>query len=155
MPATVLDSPIGRILITADDTAITGVLLEPFPEPTEPANAVCREAVRQLNEYFAGGRKDFDLPLNLSGTPFQKKVWAELSRIPHGSTISYAELAARVGNPAASRAVGSANGKNPVWLVVPCHRVIAADGTLGGYGGGLDRKAWLLKHEGIEQFATA
>jgi O-6-methylguanine DNA methyltransferase len=102
---------------------------------------------RQLEEYFDGGRREFDLPLDLRGTPFQLRVWAELQRIPYGSTISYGELARRLGNPNLTRAVGAANGANPVSIVVPCHRVIGADGSLTGYGGGLDAKRRLLELE--------
>ncbi len=105
-------------------------------------------AVRdQLAEYFAGERTEFDIPLKLAGTPFQNRVWQELARIPFGVTISYGELARRVGQPTASRAVGSANGKNPISIIVPCHRVIATSGNLTGYGGGLPNKQWLLQHE--------
>ena len=105
------------------------------------------EAVRQLREYFAGKRRDFDLPLALEGTDFQRKVWRKLQEIPYGETISYGELAKRVGNPKASRAVGSANGKNRIPIVIPCHRVIAGDGGLGGFGGGLTTKEKLLAIE--------
>jgi methylated-DNA-[protein]-cysteine S-methyltransferase len=109
------------------------------------------EAVKgQLQAYFAGRRSDFTgLTLDPQGTPFQHRVWQELQKIPRGQAISYKELAARVGNPKASRAVGQANGKNPIPLIIPCHRVIAADGSLGGYSSGLERKRWLLKHEGV------
>ncbi len=103
--------------------------------------------VAQLQAYFAGELTDFDLPLQMHGTEFQRRVWAALCEIPYGETISYGELARWVGNPKASRAVGLANGRNPVAIVVPCHRVIGADGSLTGYGGGLDRKVWLLEHE--------
>src|SRR5262249_27166893 len=101
----------------------------------------------QLAEYFAGERQKFDVPLKLAGTPFQQQVWRELMRIPFGTTITYAQLAQRIGKPAASRAVGHANGRNPVSIIVPCHRVIGANGKLTGYGGGLDRKDWLLAWE--------
>ncbi len=106
----------------------------------------------QLTEYFAGERQDFDLPLSPVGTPFQIEVWTQLARIPFGVTISYAELASRVGNPKASRAVGAANGKNPLSIVVPCHRVIGADGSLTGFGGGIEAKRTLLLHEGARLF---
>jgi methylated-DNA-[protein]-cysteine S-methyltransferase len=112
--------------------------------------AACADARRQLAEYFDGRRRHFDLRLAPEGTPFQTRVWAELCRIPFGTTISYRELAARIGQPAAVRAVGLANGRNPIAIVVPCHRVIGADGSLTGYGGGLDRKRYLL---GLEQGA--
>ncbi|TAL08984.1 MAG: methylated-DNA--[protein]-cysteine S-methyltransferase [Porticoccaceae bacterium] len=106
-----------------------------------------REAVRQLRAYFAGRLTRFELPLNPAGTAFQKSVWQALLAVPHGATASYGEIAAAVGNPRASRAVGLANGRNPIAIVVPCHRIIGRDGSLTGYGGGLDRKRWLLAHE--------
>jgi len=117
--------------------------------PGEPRDRRAITLVRGLlSRYFAGEHAAIDtVPVELNGTPFQKQVWQALRRIPHGSTISYAELAKRIGEPAAVRAVGAANGSNPVALVVPCHRVIGSNGTLTGYGGGLDRKEWLLKHE--------
>src|SRR5205807_4847601 len=102
---------------------------------------------KQLAEYFAGERRQFDVPLKLAGTPFQQRVWLELARIPFGTTITYAELAQRLGRPTASRAVGHANGRNPISIIVPCHRVIGADGKLTGYAGGLDKKQWLLAWE--------
>jgi len=105
------------------------------------------EAKRQLTAYFEGNLSDFDLPLSMQGTPFQQRVWDELTRIPYGTTISYGELARRIGNANASRAVGLANGRNPISIIVPCHRVIGANGTLTGYGGGLPRKAALLYFE--------
>jgi methylated-DNA-[protein]-cysteine S-methyltransferase len=103
--------------------------------------------VDQLGEYFAGERSRFDIPMALEGTGFQRRVWSELCSIPYGTTISYGELAHRIDNPKACRAVGSANGRNPIAVIVPCHRVVAGDGSLGGYGGGLDRKAVLLELE--------
>jgi len=108
----------------------------------------CTAVARQLADYFAGRRQDFDLPVDPPGTPFQRQVWAELARIPYGRTVSYGELARRVGRPAAARAVGAANGANPVPIVLPCHRVIGADGSLTGYGGGLPIKRALLALEG-------
>jgi methylated-DNA-[protein]-cysteine S-methyltransferase len=115
------------------------------------------EAARQLREYFEGARTAFDLPLAARGTAFQVAVWDVLTRIPAGETRSYGEVAAMVGAPSASRAVGMANGRNPIAIVVPCHRVVGADGTLTGYGGGLHRKRWLLDHESSSMplFATA
>ena len=109
---------------------------------------VLKEAATQLEEYFAGERTDFDLRMELDGTPFQKEVWAELSRIPYGETISYGELARRVGRPKGPRAVGQANGRNPIAIIVPCHRVLASNG-IGGYGGGLTVKRSLLALEGV------
>jgi methylated-DNA-[protein]-cysteine S-methyltransferase len=148
-------SPIGDLTLTSDGAALTGLYMcqhrgQPGsgPEASWQRDDSAFQAVReQLASYFEGKLRDFDLPLRMDGTPFQQRVWQGLRAIPFGETISYAELARRIGHPGASRAVGSANGRNPISIVVPCHRVIAADGTLGGYGGGLDRKDWLLQHE--------
>jgi methylated-DNA-[protein]-cysteine S-methyltransferase len=145
-------TPIGPLVIDADDTGVRFVSLDGSAPPvlratTRAAHAHVEEASRQLDEYFAGGRIDFDVALSMHGTPFQKRVWAALSDIPFGATLSYGELAERIGAPGAARAVGLANGRNPVPIIVPCHRVIGANGTLTGYGGGLDRKHWLLEHE--------
>jgi methylated-DNA-[protein]-cysteine S-methyltransferase len=116
------------------------------PATLQPLIAAVKQ---ELKAYFAGGPTDFaSLPLDPRGTPFQHRVWQELQKIPRGQAISYKELAARVGNPKASRAVGQANGRNPIPLIIPCHRVINANGSLGGYSSGLERKRWLLKHEG-------
>ena len=112
------------------------------------AASVLADARAQLEEYFAGARRAFDIPLAPGGTDFQRRVWGELSRIPFGETVTYGELATRVGVPTAVRAVGAANGQNPVSVVVPCHRVVGASGKLTGYGGGIERKRWLLAHEG-------
>jgi methylated-DNA-[protein]-cysteine S-methyltransferase len=112
----------------------------------------CRAVAAQLGDYFAGKRRSFDLPLNLRGTEFQLAVWNELLNVPYGETITYAELARRIGRPSAIRAVGAANGANPIPIIVPCHRVIGSNGTLTGYGGGIDRKQWLLAHEGRRLF---
>jgi methylated-DNA-[protein]-cysteine S-methyltransferase len=149
-----LDSPIGTLLIAGDAQALTqisfpkgGKPVRPESEWTESARGPVGEAIRQLREYFSGRRRDFDLPLSPSGTAFQKSVWRALREIPYAATISYGELAARVGNPKASRAVGAANGKNPLPIVVPCHRVIGANGKLVGFGGGLPIKQALLEIE--------
>jgi methylated-DNA-[protein]-cysteine S-methyltransferase len=107
------------------------------------------QAVAQLCEYFAGTRREFDLPLRMQGTEFQRRVWRSLTEIRYGETWSYGQLARRIDNPHASRAVGLANGSNPIAIVVPCHRVIGADGSLTGFGGGIERKRWLLAHEGL------
>lgn len=152
---TIYESPIGPLTLVSDGTAITGLYMEvhrhaPEQQPDwirEDSAPVLRQATRQLAEYFAGERREFDLPLEMHGTDFQKTVWAELTRIPFGTTISYGELAQRIGNPKASRAVGLANGRNPISIVVPCHRVIGANGSLTGYGGGLERKKALLAWE--------
>ncbi|MCL2674544.1 MAG: methylated-DNA--[protein]-cysteine S-methyltransferase [Defluviitaleaceae bacterium] len=131
----------------ADDAASVQGLPYAKNVKNSPVIAQC---ARELDEYFSGIRKTFDVPLMPTGTPFREKVWEQLELIPFGETISYLELANRVGNPKASRAVGSANGKNPIWLIIPCHRVITSDGSLGGYAGGLWRKEWLLEHEGVK-----
>lgn len=151
---TYMDSPIGQLTLTAEGDALTGVHmheqrhLPAMPPSIEHDDAALAPFVAQLEAYFAGDLTDFDLPIELHGTAFQRQVWAALQEIPYGETISYGELASRVGNPKASRAVGLANGRNPVAIVIPCHRVIGADGSLTGYGGGLERKVWLLDHEG-------
>jgi methylated-DNA-[protein]-cysteine S-methyltransferase len=118
----------------------------------EPQTPEARRLVCQLGEYFAGKRETFDVPMSMKGTPFQLAVWNELTRIPYGHTISYAELAFRIGKPSAVRAVGAANGANPIPVIVPCHRVIGANGSLTGYGGGIERKQWLLALEGRRLF---
>ena len=146
---TTLDSPIGPLLLTSDGTALTRLLIGGDPDPSwspEPC-PVLESAVAQLQEYFAGSRTEFDLPLAPTGTPFQQSVWRALRDIPYAGTESYGQLAARVGNSRASRAVGLANGRNPISIVVPCHRVVGANGSLVGYGGGLDRKRTLLDLE--------
>jgi len=148
------DSPVGRLLIAGDGEALRHIAFPGAKEPRRPGpgwnestEGVVASAVAQLREYFAGQRRDFDLPLAPEGTVFQRRVWRALQSIPYGETISYAELAKRTGNPKAARAVGSANGKNQIPIVIPCHRVIAADGTLGGFGGGLETKRRLLAIE--------
>jgi len=144
-----VDSPVGPLLLTSDGTALTRLLFAASPDPswsTEP-DAVLETAAAQLAEYFAGERTDFDLPLDPAGTAFQLTVWLALRDIPYAETINYGQLATRVGNPRSSRAVGLANGRNPISIVVPCHRVIGADGSLTGYGGGLPRKRTLLDLE--------
>ncbi|KQX12403.1 cysteine methyltransferase [Streptomyces sp. Root431] len=150
---TVVDSPYEPLTLVAVDGVLsrihmTGQRHRP-PEETfgEPDPRPFGEAIRQLDAYFAGELTEFDLPLHLVGTPFQLRVWEELRRIPYGETRTYGELAEALGNPTASRAVGLANGKNPVGIVVPCHRVVGAGGSLTGYGGGLDRKQRLLALE--------
>ena len=149
-----LDTPIGTVLIAGDAEAIRRIAFPKNGKPVRPepawahsARGPIGEAVRQLRDYFAGRRTEFDLPLAPEGTPFQRAVWRQLQDIPYGETISYGELARRVGNPKASRAVGSANGANPIPIVIPCHRVIAASGKLGGFGGGLPVKQALLDLE--------
>ncbi len=144
-----MHSPLGRLRLSADDGAITSILfVDEVDENPIPAEGVLKEAVEQLDAYFAGQLRRFDLPLRAEGTEFQKKVWQALKTIPYGQTASYLDIAKAIGNQKAVRAVGLANGKNPLTIVVPCHRVIGANGKLVGYGGGLWRKEWLLRHEG-------
>jgi len=142
-------SPIGIIEIIVDDKAITGVnILKKTPAAMQAStNHLIRETCIQFDEYFAGKRRKFDLPLSTKGTPFQQAVWKQLQEIPYGETISYSQLAKAVDNPKACRAVGSANGKNPIPIIIPCHRVIASDGSLGGFACGLDVKIQLLNLE--------
>ena len=148
-----MESPVGRLLLAADED---GLLEIAFAEGrTAPVvhqawtcgGALLREPARQLQAFFAGEHRDFDLPLKPRGTAFQQRVWKLLREIPYGETISYGELARRAGNPAASRAVGFANGSNPIAIVIPCHRVIGSNGKLTGYGGGLENKRWLIEFE--------
>ena len=144
-----LKSPIGQIKITANENAVTSIFFmfsdtEMVPEKT---NAVLLQCRQELMEYFAGKRKIFDVPVYQEGTDFQKNVWAELLKIPFGKTVSYNDIAKAIGNQKSIRAVGAANGKNQISIIVPCHRVIGSDGSLTGYAGGLWRKEWLLKHE--------
>jgi methylated-DNA-[protein]-cysteine S-methyltransferase len=150
----VVPAPIGRLIVASDGDAIPGVWMA-NASPGDPTWSSCRgvdpllvEARRQLAAYFAGALRTFTLPLAPNGTDFQRRVWRTLEAISYGTTISYAELARRVGNTTAVRAVGAANGRNPIPIIVPCHRVIGSDGSLTGFGGGLDRKRWLLQHEG-------
>ena len=148
----VLDSPVGPLTATVDEMgrlmrlAFPGDRSGPAGEPADAGR--CAAVRTQLAEYFAGSRREFGLELLPRGTAFQRRVWDELARIPYGATISYRELATRVGNPAACRAVARANATNPIPIIVPCHRVIGADGSLTGYGGGMDRKRFLLALEG-------
>jgi methylated-DNA-[protein]-cysteine S-methyltransferase len=151
----ILDSPIGPLLIAGDQEGVRhihfprqGKAAKPERGWIEARSGAVAEAVAQLREYFAGRRTEFDLPLAPRGTGFQLAVWGELRKIPYGQTISYGELARRIGNPKASRAVGSANGANQIPIVIPCHRVIASGGKLGGFGGGLPVKEALLALEG-------
>ncbi|MFE3519270.1 methylated-DNA--[protein]-cysteine S-methyltransferase [Streptomyces sp. NPDC059166] len=150
---TVVDSPYGALTLVATDGVLSGLYMTGQrhrpPEETfgDPDPRPFGETVRQLAAYFAGELTEFDLPMSLRGTEFQRAVWAELVRIPYGETRSYGELADRLGRPGASRAVGLANGRNPVGIIVPCHRVVGASGGLTGYGGGLDRKQRLLEFE--------
>jgi methylated-DNA-[protein]-cysteine S-methyltransferase len=150
---TVVDSPLGPLTLVAADGALVGLYQEdqrhrPAPDSFGvPDPAPFTEVIAQLTEYFSGQRTVFDLPLAFTGTPFQTTVWRALLEIPYGQTVSYGELAARIGKPSASRAVGLANGRNPISIIVPCHRVVGSSGSLTGYGGGLARKQWLLALE--------
>lgn len=149
-----IPSPVGPLLLAASDTALVAIEFRHNRHPVRRGadwhqgdNAVLRQAQRELADYFDGTRRTFDVPLAPQGTAFQRQVWQALAGIPYGATWSYRELAQRVGRPAAVRAVGAANGRNPLPIVVPCHRVIGADGSLTGFGGGLDTKAFLLRLE--------
>lgn len=150
---TFIDSPLGDLLAVRDEHGLTGLYLPTgkHPKAVDPAwirdDTAFDDVRAQLAEYFAGERREFTLALNPSGTPFQQRVWAALREIPYGETTSYGKTAATVATPDAARAVGTANGQNPISIIVPCHRVVGANGSLTGYGGGLDAKRWLLAHE--------
>ncbi|HWD51078.1 MAG TPA: methylated-DNA--[protein]-cysteine S-methyltransferase [Acidimicrobiales bacterium] len=160
-----LPTPVGELMLCADDDGLTHLVLPGAARPPQSTGVDeddggqevgihhhLLEAATQLDEYFAGERQSFELALDPQGTPFQRKVWFALADIPYGQTISYAELARRVGRPKAFRAVGQANGRNPLAIILPCHRVITSEGTIGGYGGGLPMKRELLAHEGAASF---
>lgn len=143
------ESPIGLIEVVSSETAVVALHFVEEKQPPVPQNhPYLQEALRQLGEYFRGQRKEFTLSLLAEGTEFQQRVWKELLKIPYGQTVSYHDIARALGDKQAVRAVGSANGKNPIAIMVPCHRVIGRDGRLVGYGGGIWRKEWLLQHEG-------
>ena len=154
---TTMPSPIGELTIVADDTAIVSIRFDTERDRRQPDvlaatdlpdHRVLRDAVEQLTQYFRGERMEFDLPLAPEGTPFQLGAWSALRTIPFGTTVSYGRQAEVMGDRRKARAVGMANGRNPIPIIVPCHRVIGSDGSLTGFGGGLDRKRWLLQHEG-------
>jgi methylated-DNA-[protein]-cysteine S-methyltransferase len=152
-------SPLGTLVAVAERDELVALALPDRPvlaatAVTKP-RGVLAETARQLAEYFAGRRQAFDLPLAPRGTGFQERVWRALLAIPFGATCSYRDIAASIGRPAACRAVGAANGKNPIAIIVPCHRVIGADRSLTGYGGGLPAKRWLLSHEGAQALLLA
>ncbi|WP_298155520.1 methylated-DNA--[protein]-cysteine S-methyltransferase [Flavobacterium sp.] len=148
METAYIDTPIGTAAVSGDDNGIAVISIRNSEtEISENIPETLREAVDQLRDYFAGKRTDFTFKLNPSGTEFQQKVWQELLKIPYGKTVSYMDITKKLGDVKAIRAVASANGKNPLWIVVPCHRVIGTDGSLIGYAGGLWRKKWLLEHE--------
>jgi methylated-DNA-[protein]-cysteine S-methyltransferase len=148
-----MDSPVGPLTLVATDGVLSGLYMdEQRHRPTETLfgprdDSHSGEVIEQLEEYFKGDLKDFDVPLAMAGTEFQRRVWTELRNIPYGETTTYGELAERLGQPTAARAVGLANGKNPISIIVPCHRVIGSTGNLTGYGGGLPRKRYLLSFE--------
>lgn len=152
MTTTVFNSPLGLVRITGDDAGVSVISCVDAGE-TKSATGLLPEPVRhaseQLTEYFAGTRRAFDFPLNPAGTSFQRTVWQALLEVPFGTTLSYMTLTRRLGSEKAIRAVAAANGRNPLWIVVPCHRIIGSDGSLTGYAGGLWRKQWLLEHEGV------
>lgn len=142
-------SDIGTIEITGDEDGITALDFIEQEPPYSEVHQCLADCVKQLDEYFRKGRKEFSLNLKVQGTEFQKKVWGELLKIPYGTTASYTDIAKAVGNEKSVRAVGSTNGRNKIAIIIPCHRVIGKDGSLTGYAGGLWRKEWLLKHEGV------
>ena len=151
-----LHTPFGELTVVASDAGVRYVMFDNDAHPKSFANMtivddskhhVVASAVDQLSEYIAGDRREFDVPLDLVGTEFQVQAWRSLANIPFGTTASYAQQAASIGRPTATRAIGAANGRNPVVVVLPCHRVIGADGSLTGFGGGLPTKKWLLQHE--------
>ncbi len=147
METAYLQTPIGTAVLEGDENGLSSIRVLNGNVPEGIVPEVLEDAVYQLKEYFEGHRKEFDLKLNPTGTDFQMKVWNALLEIPFGKTLSYLELSKRLGDVKAIRAVASANGKNPIWLVIPCHRVIGSNGDLIGYSAGLDRKKWLLEHE--------
>lgn len=152
-----LDSPIGELTLIASEVGLRRIswphedVAERDDAEFDDAHPVLVAAAEQLGEYFAGDRHEFDLPLDLVGTDFQREAWLALANVPYGETTSYGEQAQRIGRPGASRAVGAANGKNPVPIVLPCHRIVGADGSLTGFAGGLDLKQKLLAHEQAQQ----
>ena len=147
METAYIKTPLGIAKIVGDENGISVISVSDEGELSITIPDILQEAVSQLNDYFAGIRNDFTFKLNPSGTEFQQKVWKALLEIPFGKTMSYIELSKKLGDVKAIRAVASANGKNPLWIVIPCHRVIGTDGSLTGYAGGLWRKKWLLEHE--------
>ena len=145
---TITDTPVGELLLTGTDDGLTGIQFAPHVAPQgQRDDEVLAGVVAQLAEYFAGARTSFDIALAPSGTPFQRGVWSAIAAIPYGETVSYGSIAAELGHPGAARAVGMATGRNPIVIVIPCHRVVGADGSLTGFGGGLDRKTLLLDLE--------
>jgi len=152
MEECIISTPIGFARISGDDMGIQSInTIDKDFEISKVIPLTLKSCVAQLEAYFKGELKEFNLKLNPSGTDFQKKVWEKLLEIPFGKTTSYQQLSIDLGDVKAIRAVAAANGKNPLWIIVPCHRVIGSDGSLVGYAGGLHRKEWLLRHEGVLQ----
>ena len=147
MPSATLDTPLGPLALVSDGLALTAATFGPAPDTESGTDPILADALHQLAAYFDGDRATFTVPVAAQGTPFQRRVWSALAEIPHGETLSYGALAARLGQPGGAQAVGAANGQNPVAVVVPCHRVVGADGALVGYAGGLERKRALLDLE--------
>lgn len=143
----IVDTPLGIACIRASENGITEIRVSDDPSSKRSIPEALRPVCAQLQEYFDGSRRIFDIPLAPEGSPFQQKVWKALMEIPYGKRISYMDLAKKLGDPKAVRAVAGANAKNPVWILIPCHRVVGTDGSLTGYAGGLHRKKWLLNHE--------
>jgi methylated-DNA-[protein]-cysteine S-methyltransferase len=154
MISAIHDSPVGKLTLISNGKALTHLEFENPRYPAKAAprgdDAIIAKTRKQLDTYFAGKLKAFDLALAPEGTDFQQRVWAALLKIPYGATRSYGQQAAVIGSPKAVRAVGLANGRNPIAIIIPCHRVIGANGSLTGYGGGIERKRWLLQHEGAQ-----
>jgi len=148
MKEVVINTPLGHSKIAGNEKGISSIVVLDNDTPLSTAIPEdLKDCVNQITQYFRGTRKEFDLKLNPEGTEFQKRVWNELINIPYGKTMSYLELSKRIGDTKAIRAVANANGQNPIWIIIPCHRVIGSDGSLTGYAGGLHRKKWLLDHE--------
>lgn len=144
-----IQTPLGPVILQANALGIYRLLFDDTPlSPISQESSAHAIVQQELNAYFAGTLRQFKTPLTLIGTPFQRAVWAAVQSIPYGKTCSYADIARAIGRPTAVRAVGTAIGANPVWLIVPCHRVIQSNGGIGGYAGGIERKKWLLEHEG-------
>lgn len=149
---TLMLSPLGDLLLQANETSLIAVVFDGILDGEAVMNSILEQTICQLNEYFEKKRVQFDLPLEPHGTVFQEKVWEELVRIPYGHQVSYLQLSKNMGNVLAIRAVASANGKNPIPIIIPCHRVVGSKGELTGFSGGLWRKQWLLQHEGLSLF---
>lgn len=150
----IYNSPVGKLNIFYDETHVTGLYFERERQEEYAPNAIISQCVKELDEYFAGTRLAFDVPTRSAGTMFQKTVWDALTTIAYGQTVSYGHIAAQIGKPKAGRAVGGANNKNPISIIVPCHRVVGSTGKMVGYGGELWRKEWLLSHEKQSQITN-